>query len=61
MPEADWPGPATLGAWPVAEVKLRLFGWSAERRVVLARCLQGSVSAAQAGTFWDECRHEYAA
>jgi hypothetical protein len=61
VPEVDWQGPATIGAWQVVEVKLRLFGWSAERRVVLARCLQGSVSAAQAGTFWDECRHEYAA
>jgi hypothetical protein len=59
--EAAWQGPATKGAWQVTEVKLRLFGWTAERRVVLARCRQGEVSAAQAGTFWDECRHEYAA
>lgn len=61
VPEAAWPGPATVGAWPVAEVKRRLFGWTAERRVVLARCRQGEVSAAHAGTFWDECRHEDAA
>jgi hypothetical protein len=61
MPESAWQGPATVGAWQVAEVKLRLFGWTTERRVVLARCRQGEVSAAQAGTFWDECRHEYAA
>jgi hypothetical protein len=61
VPEADWQGPAACGAWQVMEVKLRLFGWTAERRVVLARRRQGEVSAEQAGTFWEECRHEYAA
>jgi hypothetical protein len=61
VPEADWQGPATLGAWQVAEVQLRLFGWSQARRVVLARRRQGAVSAAQAGAFWDEVKHEYAA
>lgn len=59
--EADWQGPATLGAWQVVEVTLQLDGWTKPRRVVLARRRQGEVSAAQAGTFWDEAKHEYAA
>jgi hypothetical protein len=58
--ESDWQGPGKVGAWQVAEGRLRLPGWSAERRVVFARKLQGLITAEQGGALFDEQKHELA-
>ena len=44
----------------MAEGRLRLPGWSAERRVVFARKLQGLITAQKGGTLFDEQKHELA-
>jgi hypothetical protein len=60
VPQANWKGPAILGAWQVAEGTLQLTGWRGSRRVVFARCLQGLVPSAKSGEFWDHNKHEFA-
>ena len=60
LPDRAWEGPASEGAWQVAEGRLRLQGWSAERRVVFARQLQGDIPGAKSGEFWDRHKHEFA-
>ena len=60
VPEADWQGPAILGAWQVAEGRLQLTGWKQPRRVVFARQLQGDVPSEKCGQFWDFSKHEFA-
>ena len=60
VPEASWQGPASQGAWQVAEGSLRLLGWPRSRRVIFARQLQGTVPAAKHGEFWDQTKHEFA-
>lgn len=60
VPTADWQGPATVGAWQVAEGTLQLTGWRNRRRVVFARCLQGVVPSEKSGEFWDRNKHEFA-
>jgi hypothetical protein len=59
--EADWQGPGKAGVWQVSETRLRLSGWSRERRVVFARKLQGRVPEQPQGRFWQENKHEFAA
>lgn len=59
-PEGDWQGPGNIGAWQVAEGRLRLPDWSVERRVVFARKLQGVVQAEKNGRLFDEQKHELA-
>jgi hypothetical protein len=58
--ESDWQGPASVGAWQVAEGRLQLPGWSVARRVVFARKLQGVITAEKAGTLFDEQKHALA-
>jgi hypothetical protein len=60
VPEVQWQGPAKVGAWQVAEGSLQLTGWRAARRVVFARCLQGTVPASNHGEFWEFSKHEFA-
>lgn len=60
VPVADWKGPAMMGAWQVADATLQLTGWKTPRRVVFARCLQGTVPAATSAEFWDLHKHEFA-
>ena len=60
VPSEQWQGPATLGAWQVAEGQIQLIGWKRPRRVIFARQLQGSVPAAKSGEFWDNNKHEFA-
>ena len=59
--EQDWQGPGTQGTWQVAEARVRLDGWSAERRVIFARKLQGLLPEKPQATFWKENKHELAA
>lgn len=61
LPQAQWQGPATMGAWQVADSQLQLDGWERPRRVIFARQLQGVVPSEQSGQFWDASKHEFAA
>jgi hypothetical protein len=44
LPETAWQGPVEAGVWQVAEARVRLPGWSAQRRVAFARKLEGAPS-----------------
>jgi hypothetical protein len=59
--EEDWQGPGTQGAWQVAETRVHLNAWSRERRVVMARKLQGTIPEKAQARFWRENKHELAA
>jgi hypothetical protein len=61
LPETAWQGPGEAGVWQVAEARVRLPGWSAERRVVFARKLQGQTPALAQGQFGRQVKHELAA
>lgn len=61
LPESAWQGPGEAGVWQVAEARVRLPGWTAERRVVFARKLQGQAPALAQGQFWKQVKHELAA
>jgi hypothetical protein len=60
VPEANWQGPAKVGAWQVAEGALQFTGWRAARRVVFARYLQGTVPGSNHGEFWEFSKQEFA-
>ncbi len=60
VPEANWQGPAKVGALLVTEATLQFTCWRAARRVVFVRCLQGTVSASNHGDFWEFSKHEFA-
>jgi len=61
IPEEAWQGKAEHGVLQMAEAKVKLSGWSRERRVIFGRRLQGVVPAKEAGAFWDIVKHEYEA
>jgi hypothetical protein len=61
LPETAWQGPGEAGVWQVAEARVRLPGWTAERRVVFARKLQGDTPALAQGQLWKQVKHELAA
>ncbi len=61
LPETAWQGPGEAGVWQVTETRIQLPGWTAERRVVLARKLQGQTPALAQGQFWKQVKHELAA
>jgi hypothetical protein len=61
LPETAWQGPGAAGVWQVAEARVRLHGWTCERRVVFARKLQGQTPALAQGQFWQAVKHELAA
>ena len=44
-----WQGPGAAGVWQVAEARVHLPGWTAGRRVVFARKLQGDTPALAQG------------
>jgi hypothetical protein len=58
--EDAWIGPGEMGTWQLAEGRLKLHGWTSERRVVFTRKLQGKMSAKLNGEFWDNNKHEFA-
>lgn len=59
--ESQWEGPGQAGAWQVAETRVKLEGWSRERRVVVARKTQGHVPAREQTELWKLNRYDYAA
>jgi hypothetical protein len=59
--EQAWEGPGQEGVWQVAETRVKLMGWSRERRVVVARKMQGRAPAGDQAEFWKLNRYEYAA
>jgi hypothetical protein len=59
LPESAWQGPASAGVLQVAEMNLKLWGWSQGRRVVVGRRFLGVIPAANRGEFWDQTRHEF--
>jgi hypothetical protein len=61
LPETAWQGPGEAGVWQVAEARVRLHGWTRERRVVFARKMQGQTPALAQGEFWQQSKHELAA
>jgi hypothetical protein len=61
LPESHWQGPCQAGTWQVAEARVKLDGWTSERRVVVARKTQGKAPASEQGELWKINAHEYAA
>ena len=59
-PSAAWVGPDHAGTWQFAETRLKLQGWTAERRVVMSRKTQGTISTETSGEFWEKNKHEFA-
>ncbi len=60
VPEDAWQGKSGDGLVQLAEIKLRLNGWSRERRVIVERTLKAPRSSPQ-GSFWEQCEQELAA
>jgi len=48
----DWQGEASQGVLQLAEARLKLLGWSSERRVILGRRLQSESLPGDNGEFW---------
>lgn len=59
--EESWQGESGHGVLQVAEARVKLTGWSRERRVIFGRRLQGVIPAKEANAFWDVVKHEYEA
>jgi hypothetical protein len=59
--EDQWQGPARFGALQVSEARVRLMGWSQERRVVVGRRLLTKQSPEESGTLFGTCAYEYSA
>jgi hypothetical protein len=59
--EEQWAGPSRHGILQVAEAQVQLHGWKQPRRVVFGRRLLGELPKEQAGTFWDQAKHEFEA
>jgi hypothetical protein len=57
--DEQWQGPATLGVLQVAECRLKLMGWSKERRVVLGRRLVTHSSPEESLTLFGTASYEY--
>lgn len=60
VPWDDWQGRANEGLVQLAELELKLNGWSRARRVVVERSLKPINSSPQ-GTFWKTCKEEFSA
>jgi hypothetical protein len=57
--EGAWQGVASFGALQVAETRLKLHGWSCERRIVLGRRLISKQSPEESCTLFGTCQFEY--
>lgn len=60
LDEEDWQGKPNEGFLQLAEVELKLDGWSRARRVILGRRNQGVVKSEQT-EFWSQMKYEYEA
>jgi hypothetical protein len=56
----DWQGKSNEGLVQLAEIRLRLNGWSCKRRVVVERTLKPLNESPQ-GSFWKQCREDFSA
>lgn len=59
--EDCWQGPPRRGVLQVAETRLKLPGWSCQRRVVIGRRILGVLPKEERAAFWDENLHEFEA
>jgi Transposase DDE domain group 1 len=56
----DWQGKSNEGLVQLAEIKLKLNGWSSERRVVVERTLKPLNESPQE-SFWKHCKEDFSA
>ena len=59
--ENQWEGPGQAGAWQVAETRVKLDGWSTQRRLVVARKTQGRAPESDQTELWKLKSYDYAA
>ncbi len=57
--EDQWQGHGSINALQLAECRLKLAGWTSERRVVLGRRLVSTKSAEETGTLFGESKYMY--
>lgn len=57
----DWQGEASQGVLQLAEARLKLHGWSSERRVILGRRLQSESLPGDNGEFWKRQKYSFEA
>ena len=55
-----WQGKSNEGLVQLAELKLKLAGWSCERRVIVERTLK-PLNASPQGSFWHPCKEDFSA
>ena len=55
-----WQGKPNEGLVQLAELKLKLAGWSCERRVIVERTLK-PLNASPQGSFWHPCKEDFSA
>jgi hypothetical protein len=55
-----WHGKPNEGLVQLAELKLKLAGWSCERRVIVERTLK-PLNASPQGSFWHQCKEDFSA
>jgi hypothetical protein len=60
VPADRWQGRPGEGLVQLAEVRLKLHGWSRERRVIVERTLKPAQPGPQ-GSLWEQCGEEFAA
>lgn len=58
IPWEQWQGKSNEGLTQHAELKLKLHGWSCERRVVVERTLK-PLNASPQGSFWQQCEEDF--
>ncbi len=62
LSEKDWHGPAREGVMQVAQTKVKLLGWSTERRVIMTRRALGSSQCLSSDPMlWREVAYEFEA
>ena len=59
VPEDKWLGSASINALQVAECRLKLTGWSKERRVILGRRLISTQTPQESGTLFGMSQYHY--
>ena len=58
IPWDHWQGKSTEGLVQLAEIRLKLNGWSCERRVIVERTLN-PLNATPQGSFWQQCKEDF--
>ena len=60
VPWDDWQGQSNEGLVQLVELKLKLHGWSSERRVIVERKLK-PLNPSPQGSFWKQCEEDFSA